>query len=96
MSMAPVLGLRAPFRAALQQWRRCQPSLWISAARARNAVVRVCQPGLGEFTGRSASISRFWIPWLFFFFFLTTLQSRSPAPLPAAFELLWNKADTVL
>lgn len=27
------------------------------------------------------------------FFFLTTLQSRSPALLLAAFERLWNKAD---
>lgn len=52
------------------------------------------QPGLGGVTGRSASISRFWISWLFCF--LTTLQSRSPAPLPPVFELLQNKADTIL
>lgn len=63
-------------------------------SRARS-VRCTCQPGLG---GVSAALHLFQGSGFrgFFFFFLTTLQSRSPAPLPAAFEILWNKADTVL
>lgn len=94
MSTAPILSSEHPLPAALQPWWRlpAQPAelpTWSQELQGACASLALgeSQAALHLFQGSG---------FRGFFFFLTTLQSRSPAPLPAAFELLWNKADTIL
>lgn len=67
MSLAPSLGLEPPPMLHCSSGEDTSPAC--GSPHLKPGTLRhVCQPGLGGVTVPSASISRFWILWLFFFF----------------------------